>query len=430
MKQNAIVGELGEGGFAQVLESRSFRSLWFGQIASQLAFSMLLFVLALRVYQVTGSNAIVSGLFLTFGVPAVIFGMVAGAIVEQLDKRAVLLLCDIARAFLALGFLFFGNTLWYIYTLAFFLAVLTQFYVPSEAPTIPRFVPPGALVSANSLFSFTYYSSLAIGSIVAGPMLRWFGPYGIFVFISGLFAFAAWQVWHLPKEAGSRGVRQILQFTTLPTIIAKVFRNLREGIWYVIKTKALADALLLLTGTQIILAMLGALGPGFADRVLQIDIHDASLIIIGPVVLGILVGALWIGSRGSRLPSSFLIQRGIAGAGVILILISLTVRLQRFGGIPWFSGWVLIIVELGLFFLLGVANSMLDVPSNSVLQAEARGELRSRVYGILTAAVGGVGILPVVLGGILADRIGVGKVILWLGIMISAYGLYRVRCNK
>jgi len=83
-----------------------------------------------------------------------------------------------------------------------------------------------------------------------------------------------------------------------------------------------------------------------------------------------------------------------------------------------------------LFFFLGVANSMLDVPANSALQKEASGAMRGRVYGLLTAAVGGVGMLPIVLTGVLADVIGPGKVIFALGGLITLYGLWRMRYNR
>jgi hypothetical protein len=77
-----------------------------------------------------------------------------------------------------------------------------------------------------------------------------------------------------------------------------------------------------------------------------------------------------------------------------------------------------------------VANSLLDVPANSILQEEAQGDMRGRVYGMLTALVGGVGILPVVIGGILADTLGVGKVIFALGCVVLSYGVYRMKYNK
>jgi MFS family permease len=202
-------------------------------------------------------------------------------------------------------------------------------------------------------------------------------------------------------------------------LISRIFEELFEGIRYVRQIPALMDSLLLLTGTQIIFAMLGTLGPGFADRVMHIDVRDASLYIVGPAVLGIIAGALWVGTYGYTLKRGRLIKVGVTAAGAILLLISLIVRVH-----------VPILIAMVLFFCLGAANSLLDAPANSILQDEAKGSMRGRVYGMLTASVGGVGILPVIIGGVLADVVGVGRVILLLGLVIFAYGLWRMKYNK
>lgn len=405
--------------YSSVLTIRPFRSLWLAQIFSQLAINTLLFVLGLRIYQDTGSNAAVSGLFLAYGIPSVLFGMVAGTAVDHLDKRRMLMYCDILRGALVLLLLFVSSNILLVYLVTFMNAVITQFYVPSEAPLIPKLIPSVLLVPANSLFSFTYYSSLAVGTVLSGPLLRGLGPQWIFLFISALFFIAVWFESRLPSQAaGVLGFMSIFRYH-VPHLVTRIFEELFEGIRYVRSIPALFDSLLLLTGTQIIFAMLGTLGPGFADTVLRIDVRDASLLIVGPAVLGIIAGALWVGWFGYTLKPGRLIKLGVTGAGVILLLISLTVRIHVWLGIA-----------MALFFCLGVANSLLDAPANSVLQDEAKGSMRGRVYGMLTAAVGGVGILPVIIGGVLADVLGVGRVILLLGLLILAYGIYRMKYNK
>jgi MFS family permease len=405
--------------YSSVLTIRSFRSLWFAQIFSQLAINTLLFVLGLRIYQNTGSNAAVSGLFLAYGIPSVLFGMVAGTAVDHLDKRRVLMYCDILRGSLVLLLLFVSSNIFLVYLVMFINAVITQFYVPSEAPLIPKLIPSTLLIPANSLFSFTFYSSLAVGTVLSGPLLRGLGPEWIFLFISALFFAAVWFESRLPSQAVDvLGFKNIFRYQ-VSHLVSRIFQELFEGIRYVRSIPALMDSLLLLTGTQIIFAMLGTLGPGFADRVLHIDVRDASLYIVGPAVLGIIAGALWVGVRGYKLKRSRLIKLGVTGAGVILLLISLTVRIQ-----------VPLAIEMVLFFCLGAANSLLDAPANSILQEEAKGSMRGRVYGMLTAAVGGVGILPVIIGGVLADVVGVGRVILLLGLVIFAYGIFRMKYNK
>ena len=146
--------------YLEVLGIPGFRFLWFGQIFSQLAVNTLLFVLALRLYQTTGTNTAVTGLFLAYGIPAVLFGMIAGTAVDHLDKRRVLMYCDILRAVLVFCLFFISGNIFLVYLVTLVNAVITQFYVPAEAPIIPHLVTGDRLVPANSLFSFTYYLSL------------------------------------------------------------------------------------------------------------------------------------------------------------------------------------------------------------------------------------------------------------------------------
>jgi MFS family permease len=414
--------------YAKVLAIPSFRALWFGQICSQLAVNTLLFILALRVYHLTSRNTAVSGLFLAYGIPAVLFGLIAGTAVDRLDKRRVLILCDLVRSLFTLGLVLLSRNLFVIYLITFSNAFITQFYFPSEAPLIPKLIPKELLVSANSLFSFTYYTSLAIGSLLAGPLLRIFGVHGIFIGIAALFACASYLSSKIDiRDDGSVGFRHLIQYD-VGYLLSRIWMGLLDGIRYVAKSKQLSGAIVLLTGTQIIIVLLASLGPGFADQILSIDIRDASIVIVGPAVLGIIMGAIWVGTVGYRWKPEYLIRRGIQYAGLILLVIAVSIRLISIKELHLITHLhFVLIVEIFLFFLLGIANSLLDVPANSLLQEEASGPMRGRVYGMLTAFVGGVGILPIILGGILADTIGIGNVILILGIIITLVSIVRKR---
>jgi MFS family permease len=421
----------GKSEFTAVISNRGFRSLWIAQICSQIANNTLLFVLALNLYRLSSSNTAVSGLFLVYGIPAVAFGMAAGTIVDKLENRKVLIFCDLVRALLIIGLMIFHQSIAVIYILTFLNSLVTQFYVPAEAPTIPYLVPKKLLVTANSLFSFTYYSSLAIGSIFAGPLLKIMETKYVFLLLAVLFILAAFFVRNLPKTLDyNYPLKNLLKFDIM-YLFRRLLANIRDGISYVQKAYDLKEALFLLMGTQVLIAVLATLGPGFADRVLVIDVRDSSLYVTGPAVLGIILGALWIGSRGDRINPHRFINIGINTAGISLLIIAVVFRISRMtlADLSFYHS-VILPIAVSLFFILGLANSFLDVPSNSILQHKAVGEMRGRIYGMLTAAVGGIGFLPVVAGGILADYIGVGKVIFILGILITGYGIFRVKYNR
>ena len=71
-----------------------------------------------------------------------------------------------------------------------------------------------------------------------------------------------------------------------------------------------------------------------------------------------------------------------------------------------------------LAFIVGFANSLIFVTSNTAIQVAAGEGIRGRIYGLLNALVGAVSFLPVVLAGALADLLGVGAVITAIGILM------------
>lgn len=141
----------------------------------------------------THSNAAVSGLFLAYGVPSLVFGMAAGVIVDRLDRRLVLIVSHFGRAILTLVLLLVPDAVWLTYVIIFAHALITQLTVPAEAPLIPKLVGESTLlVPAISLFTFTFYASLAIGVIAAGPLLRLVGAHGAQLLSSHCFVSLAY----------------------------------------------------------------------------------------------------------------------------------------------------------------------------------------------------------------------------------------------
>src|ERR1044071_685323 len=93
-------------GYSDLLrKNRNFRSLWLGQIISELGdwFNNIA-VLAVAMH-LTGSGLVVTGILLSRMIPAVFFGPAAGVFADRFKRRTLLLSSDYVRAVLALGFL-------------------------------------------------------------------------------------------------------------------------------------------------------------------------------------------------------------------------------------------------------------------------------------------------------------------------------------
>lgn len=412
--------------FVEVLSIRGFRYLWFGQVVSQIAINMMTFVLALRVYETTGSNTAVSFMYLAVAIPAVLFGPIAGVYVDRIDKKVILTLCNVSRALIVLGFFFSSETYVLIFVLAVFISFITQFFVPAEAPTIPLLVPSTLLLTANSLFTFTFYTSVIVGFVLAGPALRLFGSHNIFLVISFLLFSSAFFVRAIPGES-SRAVI----FSLLKRIFSKGFVNRARMPWryrrkmdifiselvagyrFISSQKKVRNMILLLVSSQAVIAILMALAPGFADRILNIDIAQVSVLMLAPAAVGMILGVLWIGHFGRRFQGEKMIDIGILAVGIFLLSISFLSRTHS------------LLILVFLLFGVGVANAFIDVPANTFLQINTDDKIRGRVYGVLSSSIAGVAFVPVVIAGGLADVFGVTRVLTVLSILFIIYGITR-----
>lgn len=405
--------------YLSVLRSIHFRHLLGAQITSQIALNMLSFTLAIRVYQQTNSNTAVSLLLLTFGVPSLLFGIIAGGVADNYDKKDILLFCNITRAVAFIAFYFFAHNLIAIYILAIIFSIITQLFIPAEGPSIPKLVDEPKLLTANSLFTMSYYLSTIVGFILAGPMLKYFGSLHVYLIMMILMLVASFFVWRLPRLG--RNSKNGLNFR----IVSKM---IEEGIEFIRSTPRVRQSLILMTFAQALIITLSVLSPGFADKILSIDLTDASYMVMGPAAIGLVLGALLVGEYGRRYLKGSIILVGIITTGLMLILLSFLTRRAGYEFLLSFWGLDIAIgnlyVAMFLLLLLGFFNSFISIPASTILQEDSEGQLRGRVYGVLTSLIGGVSVLPVLFSGILADTVGVGRTLSYIGILVLLIGFY------
>ena len=124
----------------RVLANPRFLALFGSQILTQVGGNMVLFGLTVSVFGLTDSSTSVSILLLTFLVPAVVFGAIAGVFVDMFDRRWILISTNLARGALFLLLVFFSDQLALIYVVTAIVATLTTFFAPAEAAMIPLVV--------------------------------------------------------------------------------------------------------------------------------------------------------------------------------------------------------------------------------------------------------------------------------------------------
>ncbi len=154
-----------------------FRSLWLAQVISLTGdwFNTIASVIIVSRYSASGLA--VGGLFLARALPPFLLSPVAGVVADRFARRTVLVLSDIARAGIVLGFLWIDRPerLWLLYVLTVLQFSVSAFFEPARAALVPALVQNEELLTANTLSSITWSAMLALGGAIGGLTASLFG---------------------------------------------------------------------------------------------------------------------------------------------------------------------------------------------------------------------------------------------------------------
>ena len=171
--------------FQRVLKNRNFLLLWVAQLTSLTVQNAVNFGVVLLVTDLTHSVFMVGLAIISFTLPAIPFGAVAGSIVDHLDKRLVLWVTNLLRmvtmVLIVISLWTDRSGLWPLYVLTYLASLIGQFFVPAEGSSIPILVGEKDLLPALSLFNISITISQALGFLLLGRVVATlFPPFTIF----------------------------------------------------------------------------------------------------------------------------------------------------------------------------------------------------------------------------------------------------------
>lgn len=393
---------------------------------------MFNFVLVLIAFSVANSNTAVSGVVISFMLPSLLLGILAGVYVDKRNKKNILLGTNILRALLIFPLIFLHTNILFIYVFTFLVAVVTQFYVPAETPIIPHLVKRDLLLSANALFGIGLYASIFIAYALSGPMLLLFGKTNIFIFLGVVFLVSALFAYLIDfkEEHHKENTAEVLANMNMA-------KEIRTAISIMAKTKTIYSALLLLTLAQIIILVLATIGPGYAEHVLKIRIENFPVVFVIPAIIGMALGAIILGSFFHKFSKEKLTRIGLIIVGVSILLLPYGSSFENRAIVHAVNSYLPHILRITGFhilillaFILGFGNALVFIPANTILQEETSDEFRGKVYGALSTLVGLFSFLPIILAGSLADLIGVKGVLTIIGIAVLLVVLLRIILSR
>ncbi len=410
-------------GFLPVFKNPNFLALWGGQVFCQLADKIyLVLMIALINTQFQASDQSISGwvsaLMITFTIPAVLFGSLAGVFVDRWSKKAVLVATNFWRGILVLsipmllwlthgwkpiGVLPVGFCM--ILVVTFLVSTLTQFFAPAEQAAIPLVVKEQDLLSANSLYTTTMMASVIVGFAVGEPLLAvadhiWqlifggSGGLGKELLVGGSYAIASIILLLLSTNEKSHSDQREYPH---------VFADLRDGFKYLGENNRLRNALIQLIILFSVFAALTVLAVRMAEIIPNLKASQFGFLLASGGV-GIALGATILGQFCQRFSYTQLSVFGCMGMTASLIGLSIfTTQL-----------WII----LFLVALLGVCGALVGIPMQTAIQSETPPEMRGKVFGLQNNVINIALTLPLALAGVAETFVGLQAVFLGLAAIV------------
>ena len=126
--------------------------------------AMVILVVELSRSASAGGGLLVARLLPTLASP------LAGVLADRLDRRAVLVACDLARAALVFGAVF-ARDLAVLYAISFLMGAARTVFNPTIRAAFPSVVGGGDLTRANALISGTFSVSFTVGPALGGLLV-------------------------------------------------------------------------------------------------------------------------------------------------------------------------------------------------------------------------------------------------------------------
>lgn len=370
-----------------------YRRFWSAQFISNVGSWMQTVAQGWLVYRLTDSPFLLGFVGFASSAPALLLMLPGGVVADQLDRKRVVAVSQIAQAvcalFLAISIQLHRITVWQIIAAALVVGVAQSFSAPAfQAMVVDLLDDRRRLPNAVAMNSLQFNISRAVGPLIAGATLSAWGSFWCF-FVNALsFLPLVWVLYtmrnrQLPFEGSTA-----------------LFARLAEGFRFVRSDRVV----LLLLGVVAAASLFGfpylTLLPIVARQLFTDDARGLGYL-TAAIGAGALLGALTISARTPRPKTAI--------PAVVTSLLLFGIAL---GATAAFRSVRMVSL---LFFVCGVTMVVSLALCNTTIQQRIPDMMRGRVLSMYTFAF--YAFFPVgnLMSGILAERLGIAITLLGLG---------------
>ncbi|MGI8578260.1 MAG: MFS transporter [Nocardioidaceae bacterium] len=338
--------------------------------------------------------------------PYLLFGLIAGVLVDRSRRRPLLVTTDLGRGVLLIGIPLLALTHHLtILVLMAFMVVFGAMSLVNDAASqsfVPRLVPAKLLTPAHARLDQSDAVAQTSGPALAGGLVSLLtAPWAVLVdaasyLVSGLLLLRV----------------QVVEPTARRVSLGGIRTEAAEGLRWVYRHRTLRPFALGTHAWFVCNAVASAVLPPFALRTLHLSAFGFGVLIaVGG--LGGLLGALVATSLGRRFGAGHVIIAGTIGEAVAFVMVAASVS-------DW-PGWVLFGAgELLLGFAMGTTNANEMGYRQSITPDHLQGRMNATMRSINRAMI----VIGAPLGGLLADAFGFRTMLLAAagGLLLVAVG--------
>ena len=385
----------------RLFNTHSFFRLWLAQVVSSLG-DWIGFVAITAIAARIGGSSPETAISLVLSarlLPGFFLAPMAGVFVDRLDRKKVMVICDLGRG-AVLATLPFVDHVWQLVIASLFLEMLTLMWTPAKEASVPNLVQKEFLANANSLSLAAAYGTFPIGSFAftllagASKSLGHLAPFealevnqeSLAIWADTLTFFASALMIStlvLPKTTTSAPTAHGIDFR-------RTFAELREG-WRFIGQNALVRSVMLGIATGLFGGgMVVPLGPIFSRESLDAGSQGFGALLTA-LGFGVAISIIGLSIVQKRLPHERIFVGSVLGGGVCMIFAASASSLTP--ALAWVFG-------------LGLCAGGVYVLGFTILQTNVEDHLRGRIFATLYTLIRLCLLLAFTLAPVLAKLLG------------------------
>jgi MFS transporter, DHA3 family, macrolide efflux protein len=387
--------------YLRVLRNRTLLLLWSGQSVSIVGDNFFNLAVMWVIYTQSHSALQTSLIQVVWHLDRIIFGPLAGIFADRWDRKRIMVLTNVLSAVVvgALATVMFARgqaPSAIIFVAVFLLNSLNTFLGPAQAALMPEVVGRDLLATTGGLFSTVGNVASLVGSALAGIVVAAVGGAWAVVGDATSFLVAA-----LSIMVARLPTRTIRTTSSSEEKRRSLLREIRDG-WRAIVGQPVLRAMVWLDMLINVTSFLGPLYPALVSQ--RLHGNAAALGAIGAAgVIGGMIGGALAGAMERRLGAGPLLAAGWGLAGTCTLGLAASL-------------WLPLTAALEATMVFGLTAG--SVSMGALTQALIPENYRGRVWGI-TGSVAVMSIpLSALVGGWLADILGVAPLFAGGGVFI------------